>query len=405
MRLSLLLGTLALVALAAPPAPAALVRVGTGDHGQEGDYDAGDCLISGDGRYVFFDSCADNLVPGVTNKEDNVYERDLVTGSVRRVSVDPEGNQVGGPMDQLFHLGGVASDGHYVAMCSFYSLENDTLTPTMWWYVKDTLTGAVGTVAYEGKGVGGWFLPLSADGQCALVTGEDLVPGEGGGTADDFVLDLQAQTLDWVSVGMNGQASNGNATSSGYATMGLSADGQYAAFMSVASNLVPNGTTNPNVYLRDRAAGATYLVSATSTGTPCAGVVTTCLSPDGRYVAFTSKDQSIVSGGAGGVAGAYLWDRVTAKTERLDVSDAGEGGNADARGCYGVSAGGATSSSFPRPTISPRDSPLPRPGPSPTCTSATANSGPPAPSSSISPVIPPTSGLTTPVRPTAPSSP
>ena len=37
---------------------------------------------------------------------------------------------------------------------------------------------------------------------------------------------------------------------------------------------------------------------------------------------------------------AYLWDRVTGKTERVDVSDTGEGGNGDAQGCYGVSAGG-----------------------------------------------------------------
>ena len=60
--------------------------------------------ISADGRYVAFESYASNLVPGDTNREPDIFVRDLQTGITKRVSirsdgafVDDSGDEIGAP--------------------------------------------------------------------------------------------------------------------------------------------------------------------------------------------------------------------------------------------------------------------------------------------------------------------
>jgi hypothetical protein len=47
--------------------------------------------ISGDGRYVAFQSLASDLVPGDGNATDDVFRRDVLAGTTSRVSVDAGG--------------------------------------------------------------------------------------------------------------------------------------------------------------------------------------------------------------------------------------------------------------------------------------------------------------------------
>ena len=50
--------------------------------------------------------------------------------------------------------------------------------------------------------------------------------------------------------------------------MRVSANGRYVAFVSLATNLVPNDTNNTNdVFVRDRQTGQTILVSVNAAGT------------------------------------------------------------------------------------------------------------------------------------------
>ncbi|RGD58011.1 hypothetical protein DR950_09620 [Kitasatospora xanthocidica] len=46
-----------------------------------------------DGRWVYFDSSADNLVPGDTNGVSDIFRRDLRTGAIERVSLTRDGGQ------------------------------------------------------------------------------------------------------------------------------------------------------------------------------------------------------------------------------------------------------------------------------------------------------------------------
>src|SRR4051794_18647155 len=81
----------------------------------------------------------------------------------------------------------------------------------------------------------------------------------------------------------------GNAASS---FMGTSADGRYVLFTSLATDLVTGVTDIPgtqDLFVRDRQAGTTQLVTVNRAGTAAVGFPAGTypkITPDGRYVAF-----------------------------------------------------------------------------------------------------------------------
>ena len=91
-------------------------RVSVDSSGNEGNGDSEWSAISGDGRYVAFNSTDSALVPGDTNETSDVLVRDRETGATERVSVDSSGNEGNGPSG-LYSLD-ISADGRYV---TFYS--------------------------------------------------------------------------------------------------------------------------------------------------------------------------------------------------------------------------------------------------------------------------------------------
>ena len=73
------------------------VRVSVGSHGEQANRGSLGGAISADGRLVAFSSNASNLVRRDTNQERDVFVRDLVNGRTRRVSVSTQGEQGNGP--------------------------------------------------------------------------------------------------------------------------------------------------------------------------------------------------------------------------------------------------------------------------------------------------------------------
>src|SRR5262249_30212949 len=98
---------------------------------------------------------------------------------------------------------------------------------------------------------------LSGNGQLvAFDTSAPLDPTDTGGRGV-YLRDLAAGTTERVSLNNAGAGANGNSSA---ATM--STDGRYVAFESSATNLDPADTGgDEDVFVRDRAAGATKLVS------------------------------------------------------------------------------------------------------------------------------------------------
>ena len=141
---------------------------------------------------------------------------------------------------------------------------------------------------------------------------------------DVFVRDLIAGTNILVSVNTNGSAS-GDGLSTDPA---ISSNGQYVVFTSSADNLVPGGTNEQNVYIRDWQAGTTALVSVSTDGVdPGNGdSFLPIISANGRYVLFHSKASNLAAGSSGGgIENLFFRDLQTGTTYALTSALGGVG--------------------------------------------------------------------------------
>lgn len=170
---------------------------GNGGYNDNGNY--GTPVISEDGRYVAFDSKANNLVPGDTNICSNfpcadVFVHDRQTGTTTRVSVASDGTQGNGNST----VGCISPDGRYVAFMS-----NAT----------NLVSGATNT--YKGA----------------------------------FLHDMQTGKTVRVSVSNTGAIGNNNSYVGGTC---VSPDGQSVVFDSDATNLTDDYNSVEDVFLRER---------------------------------------------------------------------------------------------------------------------------------------------------------
>ena len=149
--------------------------------------------ISDDGRLVAFDSAATNLVDGDTNAAVDVFLRDVATGDTTRVSVGGGGAQ-GNGRSEAPRLSG---DGRFVAFQSLASnlVAGDTNgAGDVFAYDRDLRTTTrLSVTASGGQAAGGSFFrpSMSFDGRHAGFKSfaANLVSGDTNGTADAFVRD------------------------------------------------------------------------------------------------------------------------------------------------------------------------------------------------------------------------
>jgi Tol biopolymer transport system component len=210
-------------------------RVSVGPGGIAADGRSFAAAISADGRFVAFQSLADNLVAGDTNAVGDVFVHDRVSGMITRASVDSDGLQ--GNVDSVEPV--LSADGRYVAFASFAT---------------------------------------------------NLVVGDTNGVEDIFVHDRTTRLTTRVSVPVGGGEADGPSS-----TPRISADGRYVSFTSAATNLVPGVTGGGDVYVHDRASGLTTLASVGANGTAGDQLsADSSLSADGAATAFASLADNLV---------------------------------------------------------------------------------------------------------------
>ncbi|MDQ3849845.1 MAG: hypothetical protein M3296_04415, partial [Actinomycetota bacterium] len=109
----------------------------------------------------------------------------------------------------------------------------------------------------------------------------------------------------------------------------LSADGRLLVFASAADNLVPGDSNQrDDVFVRDLTTGVTALVSAAQRGGPADGDSSApAISPDGRFVSFSSSAANLVAGDADDKPDVFLRDLATGRTELVSVARGGRGQN------------------------------------------------------------------------------
>jgi len=132
-----------------------------------------------------------------------------------------------------------------------------------------------------------------------------------------FLRDRTAGTTALLSVNLTGTG-GGNEDS---LPTGISTNGQYAVYESSASDLVPDDTNKvADVFVRDLVNGTNLLVSVSTNG-GCANGVSrgSVMTPDGRYVAFVSTASNLVTGDVNGIADVFVRDLQAGTTTLVSV--------------------------------------------------------------------------------------
>jgi len=223
--------------------------------------------VSQDGRYVAFDSSATNLIGLDTNAASDIFVRDRRADTTRRVSIRSNGTQANGASQTP----AMSSSGRFVTFSSSAS---------------------------------------------------NLVPGDTNGTTDIFVHNRKTGKTTRVSTLSNGDEANGPSS-----LPRISADGRFVSFDSSANNLVPgDGNGVADIFVKDRNTGRTRRVSLRSNGAQGNATSTVSdISPNGRYVTFTSSATNLVGGDTNGQSDVFLHDRNNKTTKRASVGPAGQG--------------------------------------------------------------------------------
>jgi len=189
------------------------------------------------------------------------------------------------------------------------------------------------SVSADGREVGrGSEMPtLNTDGRVVAFASKSprLVPGDSNKRTDVFVRDRRARTTELVSVSSTGTQGNGHSSPNA-----LSSDGRLVLFTSVASNLVEGDDVDPDleealdVFVHDRETGMTERMSVASNGEAAQGPsFDGDISDDGRYVAFESGAFNLSDKDGDQTFDIFVRDRELGTTELVSVSSTGEAGN------------------------------------------------------------------------------
>lgn len=293
-----------------------------------------DPALSADGRFVAFLSQATNLVADDTNGVRDIFVRDTLANTTTRVSV----TNAGGEADSDSYEPAISADGRYVAFSSnATNLVTGDTNGVRDVFVRDKQFGGTVRVSLASagdEGNNGSYAPaISADGRYVAFSSDatNLVAGDANGARDVFLHDTQTGATIRVSV-------NSAGGEAGFFVPGfiggdfpaLSADGRYVAFMSEANNLVAGDTNlQDDIFLHDTQTGVTTRVSVDSAGRQARSFSETpALSADGRYVAFVSFADNLVSGDTNFAYDVFVHDTQAGTTTRLSTDPLGAEANA-----------------------------------------------------------------------------
>ena len=285
--------------------------------------------ISDNGRYVAFSSESSNLVEGDTNDAPDTFVHDIISGTTEWISANSSGHQ---KYTLGTTITPISSDGRYVAFdTSANNLVSGDDNEVFDVFVRDRVLGQTErvSVASDGTQANGnsWVHSISGDGRYVTFSSfaDNLVSGETNYNPHIYLHDRQSGTTEIVSVASNGSIGNGGSSTRSE----ISDDGRFVVFESGADNLDPE-FKNPsfNVFLRDRLSGTTKIMAVASDGTYGNDESTSpAISSDGRFITYVSYSTNLVPGGETGISYIYLHDRETGVTERVSLSSSGDVAN------------------------------------------------------------------------------
>ncbi|HEY3241052.1 MAG TPA: hypothetical protein VGL92_15900, partial [Acidimicrobiia bacterium] len=320
--------------------------------------------IDAGGNRVAFTSAANNIGDGTedANGEDDVFVRDLTARTSKRLTTDlkafqpaisPDGDQVayaaelgdsdirkdifvtssgGGGSSLVSNCGScsdltdrpavvpsISSDGK-VAFQSAARFEG-TVRSDQVWVTSGPVAASKDSSDINLADTVAELASISGNGNFVAFTSAatNLVPSDFNGSEDVFLKDMSTKAIIRVSQRANGTEASGFA-SAPTNPPAISGDGSIVAFSSDSSNLV-DGDLNGVSDIFVRAAGATTRISVGPGGAEAnGGSFKPVMSADGRWVAFESVATNLVSGDNNNLPDIFLHDRSTGETKPVTSS-------------------------------------------------------------------------------------
>lgn len=284
--------------------------------------------LTPDGRRVAFVANTN----GVLGTTTSILVWDATTGQATLASGDLSGDV---PTNSISTRPVIDPGGRYVAFSSSATNLTANVIPGTWHiYLRDLQTATTTLVDADTNNAGSpvtYTTVPSVSGDARFVAFEcadgGLVPNDNNHNQDVFVRDLVAGTNELISIAHPSLASVTPNRFSLHSAFSASADGRYIAYASAADNLV-SGDTNGfrDVFVRDLASDTNLLVSADPSGVSGNGISTEpAISGDGRYVAFTSGATNLVAGDANQATDVFVRDLQTGTTLLASVKSNGSG--------------------------------------------------------------------------------
>ena len=300
--------------------------------------------ISGDGRYMVFESDGSDLVYDDTNYVADIFLRDRALGTTARMSVGDDGSQSTGHST----MASISTNGRHVVFSSGApNLVSDDTNDHFDVFVRDldaNRTVRV-SVASDGSQLDGdaYGAAISANGRFVafLSTTTQIAPPESFQQLQAYVRDRDfdgngifdeegGTSTSHASVSLSG----GSLDAAVY-TVRISSDGRFVMFESTASNAHPAGNASgqSHVYVRDRQADETILVDRSVTGgSSQLGIApqSADMTDDGRFITYGSMSNDIVPAASNGISQIFLYDANAEPADRTKlVTSLGDGTLAD----------------------------------------------------------------------------
>lgn len=330
-----------------------ITLISLGINGEQANGPSNEATISANGRFVAFSSTASNLVSGDTDNKTDVFVFDRLTKKMSCISC----NSIELLLDSESNSPSISADGRFVAFASKgwngSGYKSDV-------YVHDRQQNKIAQVSVNSANIAGDQDSgepfISANGRFVAFSSwsSNLVSKTTNEYYEHhvFVHDLQKKKTTRVSVNSDGLPGDAFSVSSSPA---LNADGRFVVFASRATNLVPNDNNfKTDIFVHDQLTGKTERISIDSSGNEgndnshytdlknpwvidsgtCACITTInplaigsgspSITADGRFVAFDSYANNLITKDMNVSQDVFLHERYTGITRRVSVDSKGK---------------------------------------------------------------------------------
>jgi len=289
-------------------------RISIGSTGEEAHTSSKNAVISGNGRYVAFETSG-SLVSDDTNNDSDVYVHDRQTGETKRISVTSSGEQVKTSSGSA----SISGNGRYICFEANGRFEASDTNNNSDIYVHDRQSGETRRISVTSSGVGletsSHNASISADGRyVSFESNGSFESSDTNGDLDVYVHDRQTGETRRVSVTTSGGELRSSSRNSS-----ISADGRYVVFDSYGNFEASDRNVDSDVYVHNMDTRETTRVSVASEGVEVGtGSDKGSISADGRYVTFETYG-AFVDGDRNHDDDVYIHDRKTNKTTLVSV--------------------------------------------------------------------------------------